>query len=166
MTTTTVEIERTVTEEEQLHLCNECQREVDGNGREFIPRKQSSDASLHFCSECLDEMTDGDIVPEYVELAEDWLDTSWESQIDGNTMTTKTLEGEVKGAAHFSQWAAIIGLLLGVVIVIAPMVGISLPFGNLLPVIYGFGAAVILIANAGVMGDASKAIDKANERVK
>jgi len=43
MTTTTVEVERTVTEQEELSLCEDCQREVDKNGDAFVPKNYDPD---------------------------------------------------------------------------------------------------------------------------
>lgn len=86
MTTTTVEVERTVTESEELHLCDECHREIDENGMEYHPPNYVTQGgpTLHFCSECLNNMTDGEVQPAHVERAEDWLDTK--VGVDGDTI--------------------------------------------------------------------------------
>lgn len=84
MTTTTVEVERTVTEEEQLHLCDDCQREVDPDGTEYRPRKAGG-PSLHFCSECLDGFSEDYEDGETMALRE-WWEGSWEA--NGITRTT------------------------------------------------------------------------------
>jgi len=41
MTTTTVEVEETRTIEEEVTVCNQCQREVDAEGREFSPSSRA-----------------------------------------------------------------------------------------------------------------------------
>lgn len=73
MTVTSVEYEETVTREEELRVCDDCNREVDENGKRLTSPDCS--ISLDYCSECLSEIGK-DVAPPYVERAEDWLDTS------------------------------------------------------------------------------------------
>lgn len=63
MTTTTVEVERTVTDEEEVTICDDCQREVDDRGVEEMP--------CDFCSRCKRAYTDDP--PDDVITAEEWL---------------------------------------------------------------------------------------------
>lgn len=62
----TVEIEKTVTEEEQLTLCDGCKREVDENGHR--------DVQCDFCSVCGSEYVEDDEPPEDVLTADQWTD--------------------------------------------------------------------------------------------
>jgi len=69
----TIEVEKTVTEEETLQICDDCGRELDEGGKTFKESNTFSDGmKLHFCSRCLGEYDN--YVPEQVELVEEWLD--------------------------------------------------------------------------------------------
>lgn len=69
MTQATVQVEKTITEEETFNICNYCNREVDANGKEFA----DDDIALHFCSECLSQMSGQDFEQPYVLKTEEWL---------------------------------------------------------------------------------------------
>lgn len=79
MTTTTIEYEEVVTQEEQVDVCDECSREVDDNGLLYTPAGRGqvsddqSDLHLHFCSECLREMYEKDVQSASVERTKEWL---------------------------------------------------------------------------------------------
>ena len=97
MTTTTVEVEKTVTEEEELDICDDCGREVDEAGGEFNPPNALDRGThLHFCSDCLDRFSDEDINPEGVQRVKDWLD---KPTFQG---------GNVK---EFFQWGKVLSLI-------------------------------------------------------
>lgn len=67
-----------VTREEDIEICDECQREVDDDGMEYHPPNYVTEGgpTLHFCSECLNNMTDGDVQPTHVERVEEWLESN------------------------------------------------------------------------------------------
>jgi hypothetical protein len=100
MTKTTVEVERTVREEEELRLCNKCQREVDPDGEEFSPPRIGASPELHFCSECLDNLTEKYDDRETALLREWWNDEEKVLNI------TRTTEGRFDALWSGLSWIA------------------------------------------------------------
>jgi len=146
MTTTTVEIERTVTESEELTVCDECQREVDEAGKSFVGSEKVRehreefagglvnglpDGDLDLCSECIERLG-GDVDPDYVQRSEDWLTSE-----DGTGGAS--IEQEASKAygrtANRAKWGFVLGLGL--------LVATYLPMAPTIPVwvyaLYGFG---------------------------
>jgi len=124
MTTTTVEVEQTITKEEEITLCDECQREVDENGETFLPPDMSS-PQLHFCSECLEQMTDGEVQPEYVKRAEDWLNTS-------SVLNDMTIEDELYSVKQATGYISILSVGAGLFIGAIAISPYTLPFSGIL----------------------------------
>lgn len=180
MVETTVEVERTVTEEETLTLCEECQREVDENGDAFVPLQEVVDSldnqgisaradveekllkdwlQLHFCSECLREMTDGSVRPSYIERAEEWLDH--DNMYNGVRSTVRSSVEQADEAASFFFKG---GAILGFVIAIVGAAPVSIPAMQI-AALYGVGGFCALALVHHNMRHAIAAMNSAEEEI-
>jgi len=165
MTTTTVEVERTVTESEKMNVCDECQREIDENGREFVSvggsgwdKSVNNGPTLHFCSECLSDMTEGAVNPAYVEQTEKWLAGNWSSEIN-----VFSVEKSVVGVKNVSIIASGVGLF-----VLAGLAIASSMWTVPVSIVYAFGVGLLImqLVITSFARDAMKAVESANESLK
>ncbi len=126
MTKTTVEVTqtKTVTESEEITVCDECKREVDEDGGTFArvgPGWSGSDrwlengVELHFCSECLLDMTSNEDKPAHVQRKEDWLKEQLEEKPESECMTLGTRKQKItsaKNATLFAIFAIICSIIV------------------------------------------------------
>ena len=121
MTKTTAEIERTVTEEQEFMICDDCSREVDSDGERRAPHD--------FCSVCAPKYNGGE--PETVITAREW-----------KTETHNISMKDAWEAAYHCGWLALLASVLGPLLL---LLGIGGVFGVALGVLL-WAAAVIALS--------------------
>lgn len=176
MVTKTVETVQTV--EEDVTCCNECGREWDKEGREYIPVGEILSAkgidggrlvkiletegafnnAVHACSECREQYEDSFESP-HITRVEDWTTLSVETM--GIKESIESSIDQVLASARFFMWA---GIIIGAALVLAPFAGFTVP--ALAGFLYGIGGLLAIIAmRASALSKLKNVSDSASRTV-